>query len=183
MSLDFNTAVTDHSKDEWLTPPDIIKALGDFDLDPCAPVDRPWDMARNHYNRLDDGLGKPWRGRIWCNPPYGSETFRWVQHLADHGDGIALTFARTETKGFHRAIWERADGVFFFEGRLRFYHVDGTQGGSANALSCLVAYGQANIDAIADAITTKRLRGTLVRLTRQQSGRAEPGGEQGEVFS
>lgn len=22
---------------EWLTPPEIIKSLGEFDLDPCAP--------------------------------------------------------------------------------------------------------------------------------------------------
>lgn len=31
-------------KDEWLTPPAIIKALGEFDLDPCAPVgwQTPW---------------------------------------------------------------------------------------------------------------------------------------------
>jgi hypothetical protein len=52
---------------------------------------------------------------------------------------LLSTFARTETKGFHREIWERADALFFFEGRLRFYHVDGSQGGSANAPSCLVA--------------------------------------------
>lgn len=32
---------------EWLTPPDILRALGPFDLDPCAPVNRPWDMAAN----------------------------------------------------------------------------------------------------------------------------------------
>jgi len=32
-------------KDEWLTPPDIIKALGPFDLDPCAPIVRPWPTA------------------------------------------------------------------------------------------------------------------------------------------
>lgn len=35
-------------KDEWLTPPEIIKALGgpeSFDLDPCAPIKRPWDMG------------------------------------------------------------------------------------------------------------------------------------------
>jgi hypothetical protein len=25
-------------KDEWLTPPEIIRALGPFNLDPCAPV-------------------------------------------------------------------------------------------------------------------------------------------------
>ena len=169
MALDFNTPLTDQSKDEWLTPPDIIKALGAFDLDPCAPIERPWDMARNHYNRLDDGLRKPWHGRVWCNPPYGSETFRWVHHLADHGDGVALTFARTETKGFHREIWERADAVFFFQGRLRFCHVDGTEGGSATAPSCLVAYGAANVEAIAAAVDAKRLRGSLVSLTRRHN--------------
>lgn len=32
-------------KDEWLTPPQIIKALGGFDLDPCSPINRPWDMV------------------------------------------------------------------------------------------------------------------------------------------
>lgn len=58
-------------KDEWLTPPEIIKALGQFDLDPCAPVVRPWDTAERHYSIKDNGLMLPWSGRVWCNPPYG----------------------------------------------------------------------------------------------------------------
>src|SRR5262245_18377776 len=76
----------DYAKDEWLTPPEIIKALGEFDLDRCAP--------------LDDGLKKPWIGRLRCNPPYGGFTPKWMRRMADHGNGIALTFARTETKTF-----------------------------------------------------------------------------------
>ena len=35
--------------DEWLTPPYIIEALGRFDLDPCSPINRPWDTATIHY--------------------------------------------------------------------------------------------------------------------------------------
>lgn len=31
--------------DEWLTPPEILRALGEFDLDPCAPVVRLWETA------------------------------------------------------------------------------------------------------------------------------------------
>jgi len=61
-------------KGEWLAPPEIIRALGDFDLDSCAPMIRPWDMANTHYTGKDDGLSKPWFGRTWCNPPYGIET-------------------------------------------------------------------------------------------------------------
>ena len=29
-----------NSTDEWYTPKEIIDALGEFDLDPCAPVKR-----------------------------------------------------------------------------------------------------------------------------------------------
>jgi hypothetical protein len=153
------------NKDEWLTPPEIIDALGHFDLDPCAPVPetRPWATAAHHYSVKDEGLSQPWHGRVWCNPPYGRETFNWLSKLADHGDGIALIFARTETQGFHTEIWEKADAVFFFKGRLRFYHVTGKQGGTANAPSCLVAYGQNNVRALEHS----GLRGRLVYLKKE----------------
>ena len=29
------------ASDRWLTPPDIVQALGPFDLDPCADTDQP----------------------------------------------------------------------------------------------------------------------------------------------
>ena len=57
-------------KDEWLTPPAILSHLGEFDLDPCSPITRPWDIAKEHYNINDNGLRKEWFGRVFCNPPY-----------------------------------------------------------------------------------------------------------------
>jgi hypothetical protein len=63
--------------DEWLTPPEILRALGPFDLDPCAPIARPWETAAAHYTAEDDGLSKPWAGRVWCNPPFGREAVKW----------------------------------------------------------------------------------------------------------
>lgn len=132
-------------KDEWLTPPEILTALGEFDLDPCAPVARPWDTAKHHYTVLDDGLKRDWQGRVWCNPPYGRETEKWLARLADHGDGIALIFARTETRMFFSQVWPKARGVLFIEGRLHFHHVDGTRAAAnSGAPSVLVAYGDDN---------------------------------------
>lgn len=154
----FNTNTSNH--DEWLTPPDVIRALGEFDLDPCAPINRPWDMAKHHYTKNDDGLNLPWFGRIWLNPPYGRETFKWMHKLSEHKSGIALIFARTETRGFHEMIWKKAHSVFFFLGRLAFYHVDGTKGDSANAPSCLVSYS--NYDS--EIIRTSGLKGKQVFL-------------------
>lgn len=130
------------AKDEWLTPPWVLQAIGPFDLDPCAPRVRPWMTAENHLTEEDDGLAQPWRGRVWLNPPYGPQTFRWLSKLADHGCGTSLIFARTETKGFAEQVWKRADAVLFLTGRLRFFNVDGSPGPTtAGAPSVLVAYG------------------------------------------
>jgi len=62
-------APTRGAKDEWLTPPPIIEALGPFDLDPCAPVVRPWPTAAAHLTIEDDGLTADW-------PP---EAFVWAK--------------------------------------------------------------------------------------------------------
>jgi hypothetical protein len=136
------------AKDEWLTPVEIIHALGDFDLDPCSPINRPWDTAATHYTIDDDGLYQPWKGRVWLNPPYGDETGLWMQRLLEHGNGVALVFARTETQWFFDSVWGGADAIFFFKGRIAFYHVDGTRGDASGAPSVLVAYGLQNVLAI-----------------------------------
>lgn len=161
----FNTNT--ENKDEWLTPPYIVKALGEFDLDPCSPIIRPWPTAKHHFTVVDDGLKQKWQGRVWCNPPYGRETFKWMEKLADHKNGTALIFARTETKGFHDQIWKKAHSVFFFKGRLKFYKVDGTQGDSANAPSCLVSYNWINTRFIEEAEKEGKLRGKLVTLDKR----------------
>lgn len=45
-----------NSTDEWYTPKEIIDALGEFDLDPCAPMRPLWRTARVMYNKEQDGL-------------------------------------------------------------------------------------------------------------------------------
>ncbi len=162
MARNFNINTT--SSDEWLTPPEILAALGPFDLDPSAPIVRPWDMATRHYTKTDDGMAQPWTGRVWLNPPYGRETFRWLARLAEHGSGIALIFARTETRGFHDEIWEKAHSVFFFRGRLRFCTVSGERGGTANAPSCLVSYSGTDTDKIRLASAKGLLEGRCILL-------------------
>lgn len=135
-------------KEDWLTPPHILRALGQFDLDPCAPLQRPWDMAARHLTITDNGLTQAWAGRVWLNPPYGNETDKWMRRLAEHGDGLALIFARTETASFFPWVWDHADAIMFLKGRLRFWTREGKEGGTAGAPSCLVAYGKNNSDVL-----------------------------------
>jgi hypothetical protein len=131
--------------DTWLTPPHVLAALGPFDLDPACPPDMPWPTAARMLTPADNGLGSPWVGRVYLNPPYGPDTATWLELMADHGNGIALTFARTETEMFHRFVWERAAGLLFLKGRLHFHHADGTRAkANAGGPSVLIAYGSAN---------------------------------------
>lgn len=151
-----------NGRNEWLTPPQIIKALGAFDLDPAVPCamaheGKPWRTARKLFCKCNDGLSKAWIGRVWLNPPYGGDTELWLERLAAYGNGIALVFARTETRWFKRVVWDKADALMFLHRRISFYLPDGSTGGrrggtgSATAASVLVAYGDSNVDALRDA--------------------------------
>lgn len=143
---------------EWYTPKNLVDSLGVFDLDPCAPINRLWDTAKTHYNKLDDGLSKDWFGRVWLNPPYDSLA-AWIQRLSDHGNGIALVFNRTETVYFKEHIWESATAVLFLYDRIHFFRLNGISSRSG-AGSVLIAYGDQN----ADALMNSGISGKFIRL-------------------
>lgn len=145
--------------DIWLTPPEIIHALGAFDLDPCTSEIMPWKTAARRY--WADGLTKPWEGRVWLNPPYGPETYIWLDKMSHHKSGVALVFARVETKGFFRTVWDRAKGILFLRGRIWFYRADGTRAkGNAGAPSILIAWS----DEDCEILKTCGLAGRYVAL-------------------
>lgn len=126
----------------WLTPKGVIDALGPFDLDPrAATPPRPWPTARKHIIEAEDGLSHKWEGFTWCNPPYGLEAEIWVERLSQHGDGLALVFARTETSWFQRVVL-KAQVLFFPGGRFTFCRPDGTPSESnAGGPSVFLAFG------------------------------------------
>lgn len=156
-SFNTNTA----NCETWLTPPALIKALGAFDLDPCCPATMPWHTACRMLSqeRDGDGLSAAWSGRVWLNPPYGRKTFVWLAKLAEHKSGIALIFARTDTRGFHDVVFRQARCIFFLAGRVRFHRADGTLGQAPNAASCLVSYSYADTLSIFKAAERGDIKG------------------------
>lgn len=133
----------------WLTPPEWIKALGPFDLDPCCPPSMPWPTAARMLSLPTDGLAEPWHGRVWLNPPFGRNATWWVKKLAEYGNGITLIHACTETDMWYGSIWYDADAVCFTKGRPHFYYEDGTRADfNSGAAIALAAYGQHNVEAL-----------------------------------
>lgn len=164
-----------HSEsDEWWTPPEILNYLGPFGLDPCAPSANPgWTGANTTYTQEEDGLTLPWGASfVWCNPPY-SDIERWMAKMADHDNGLALVFARTETQWWFDSVWGRASSVLFLRGRVTFWkptdhgapdelddiagpipdapkHGPSKAGHNAGGPSALIAYGNIADDRLLD---------------------------------
>lgn len=122
--------------DRWLTPLWVVQSLGDFDLDPCGESFHP--TAKTIYT--EKGLDRGWFGRVWMNPPY-SEVGVWLGRLVEHGKGIALVFARTETK-WAQEIMPKADSVFFPRGRFKFTNPERESNGNAGAPSMFLVFGE-----------------------------------------
>jgi len=149
MSRGIHSKPNNGATNDWLTPPEIIEALGTFTLDPCAHPNQFYRTAKRMISLPDDGLRANWSGRVWLNPPYGNQLRYWIKKLAEHGNGIALVPARTEVESwFWPYIWERANALLFLKGRLYFRKPDGTKLGNAGHGSVLVAYGKRNVSSL-----------------------------------
>lgn len=146
---------------DWLTPPEIVAALGQFDLDPCAHPRQFYQTAKRMIAPPLDGLADGWKGRVWLNPPYGSELREWISRLAKHGNGIALVPGRTDVESwFWPFVWEAADAILFLRGRLYFHQPDGSTKGNAGHGSVLAAYGKTNVR----ALEKSKIAGRFFRL-------------------
>lgn len=129
---------------EWYTPPWVFEQLGCvFDLDVCAPQGGvEWIPAKKHIALPTNSLGEQWKGFVWCNPPYGKETKPFLKKMQEHGNGIALVFARTDTQWCHEYA-AKADALLFIKGRVQF--VDGSGKTSSSGSTCgsvLIGYGK-----------------------------------------
>lgn len=102
--------------DEWYTPAKYIEAtrevMGAIDLDPasCALANETV-KATQYYSKQDNGLKRPWHGRVWLNPPFSpvngkSGQGTWAHYLlAQYEEGnveqaILLVTANTEVGWF-----------------------------------------------------------------------------------
>lgn len=122
--------------DTWLTPLRIINSLGHFDLDPCGY--KGHKTAQDIFYERGDEF--KWYGRVWLNPPY-SEVGLWLDMLAEHGRGIALVFARTDTRWAQRHF-EKASSVFFLKGRIKFLNDKFQESTNAGHGNMLLSYGE-----------------------------------------
>lgn len=124
--------------DQWFTPPkylkEVVEVLGWIDLDPAScPEAQVHVQAKRYFTRQENGLLRPWHGKIFLNPPYGKTRNRsnqgiWSQKLIDEynkgnvTEAILLTNAQTPEKWF-QPLWQYT--VCLTDHRIPFDHPDG----------------------------------------------------------
>ena len=148
---------------DWITPQWILEPLGEFDLDPCVPLQMPWRTAGFHLTPEDDGLKSKWTGRVWMNPPFDRRQIgKWLEKMSNHGNGIALIPAATETAHFKKYVWSKATSILFLNKRPHFHYPDGRRAAANSGCPiCLVGYGRHN-----DAVLLESGLGQWLKLNR-----------------
>ena len=118
---------------EWYTPPEYIAAatrvMGGIDLDPASTeIANEVVNAQLFFTEEDDGLSKPWAGRVWMNPPYdGKLVWKFCEKLAEHAAAGDITEAcvlvnnATEAVSVQR-LMEVGAAICFPARRVKFWH-------------------------------------------------------------
>ena len=151
----------------WETPPDFFAKLDEefhFTLDAAAShenalcgtyctVDGTFGWKGGVQLSALDGLTYSWgEHRVFCNPPYDSSLYQWVQKAAmrEAELSVLLLPPSIDTKWFHEFIWDdggigitpkwrRGVTGHFLPKRLRFWR-DGKPGESPRAGNLLVVF-------------------------------------------
>ena len=136
-----NPVLANTSNDEWSTPEEYIElarqVLGTINTDPASNEFAQLTVQADTFYTIDDnGLSKPWHGKVWLNPPYSrSKLKKFALKLLEEMEvgqctgAIVLTLASTDTEWFH-ALADKASAICFTRGRVKFIRPDGSVGNS-----------------------------------------------------
>ena len=135
---------------EWYTRPEIIdlarEVLGHINVDPASNlIAQEWIKADTFFTEDTNGLDKPWKGKVWVNPPYSSSLIKkFTKKFLDEYingnmvEGIMLTNSGSDT------LWNiplQKGLQAYTNGRISFLQPDLTEKGKGSRGSLFTYLG------------------------------------------
>jgi phage N-6-adenine-methyltransferase len=135
---------------EWYTPEYVLDkartVLSSIDLDPASSnIAQERVKASTYFTKETNGLLHPWKGKVWCNPPYSPAlikkfTAKFLEEYENGNmtEGIMLTNAGTDT------LWNLplSKGVQVYTvGRISFIQPSGEEKGKGGRGQCFTYFG------------------------------------------
>jgi hypothetical protein len=130
--------------DEWATPAHVVRALGVFDLDPCAGDS---NHAAHNIRLPRCGLHERWRGRVWLNPPFSNRA-PWIGKMIVHGNGILLIPANLKSRAFHLAAAHCDACILVGPRDIHYEYKMGKRESTLPHGTALFAFGARNVAAL-----------------------------------
>jgi hypothetical protein len=129
--------------DNWYTPISLISHVrdffqGDITTDPASSdYANKLIKARTYYVKEQNGLIRPWKGRVWCNPPYcNGAALTWLETAKEkwldreYIDCIML-INRSDNKHIYDLIDNYACAYFQIRNRVKFINGQAHEGKTA----------------------------------------------------
>jgi hypothetical protein len=136
--------------DEYYTPKYVFDAIGEtFDMDVAAPEDRTYCHVPATHFITSRSIEKAWIGFLWMNPPFGKRNaiIPWLDKIAAHGHGIALTPDRTSSPWWQNAA-RQTSAILFVSPKIMFIRPDGSIAEQPGSGTTLFAYGKRATNAL-----------------------------------
>ena len=132
--------------DEYETPDELLKeACWKYNVKPvldvcCTKNNKKYQKC---FTKNEDGLKQQWKEDFFMNPPY-SEVNKWIakaynEHIKNNVTCIALVYAKTDTRWWHRYVERKAE-VHFIQGRIHFLTNGKRTANSAPYPSCWIIW-------------------------------------------
>lgn len=121
--------------------------------------------CNGEFDMIQPPLIGEWNGRIFLHPMTDKKkTDEFVEKFSQHGNGILLIGAGTDSHTFQKHILNRAHALFFIQGRFYYLKEDGSkEKENCGKAMVFVAYGQQNSIALKHC----KLKGVYVPLIRR----------------
>lgn len=126
-------------KPDWRTPQYLFDALHEeFGFTVDAAADSENALLTRYWT---DAMAEDWGPEtVFCNPPYGRQSYKFIRKGPEAKTAVFLVAARTDTYVWHDTVLKFADEIRFIIGRVRFEHPEKTAGNGATFPSAVVVF-------------------------------------------